>query len=338
MNTTISSDLPNERFDAIRSRVLYQVDADINARGRRVRRRIAGGVGALAVLVIAGVAAQPLIGVGGGNDMPTVYRDSGVFAGGSAESMPAPGDMDARKADDATSLDAAAAPPETAGDQDREIITTGSANVTVKNPVKASTQFMVWVTRHDGRIDGQGETRDEDGGRSATLDVRLPSKHVNAAVAQLRTYGDVNDVGLQRTDVTAQGRDLDARIKALRVSIERLEAILGRSASTTQVIEAETALSERQQELESLLSERRSLTDQVSLSSIHIMFTQRDRAGEVEPDGFMGGIIKGWNALVDTVNAVVTALGVLAPWLGVGLVLGAGWWITRKLRPRRSVD
>jgi hypothetical protein len=104
------------------------------------------------------------------------------------------------------------------------------------------------------------------------------------------------------------------------------------------VIEAETALSQRQQELESLLSERRSLTDQVSLSSIHVMFTQRDRAGEVEPDGFMGGIIKGWNALVDTVNAVVTALGVLAPWLGVVLVLGAGWWITRKLRPRRSVD
>lgn len=336
MKTAISSDAPNDRFDAIRSRVLYQVDADISARGRRVRRRIAGGVGALAVLVVAGIAAPSLIGVGGSDDMPTAYRDSDGSAGSAPQAMPEPGAsvdrMQGSDAGGATTLEAKQAPE---ADADREIITTGSTSVTVKDPIKASTQFATWVTSHGGRIDGQGESRDEDGNRSATLDVRLPSKHVNAAVAELRKHGEVNDVSLQRLDVTAQGRDLDARIKALRVSIDRLEAVLAQSGSTRAVIEAETALSQRQQELESLLAERRSLTDQVSLSSIHVTFTQRSPgAGDVEPEGFTGGVIKGWNALVDTVNAVVTAVGALVPWLAIAALLGGGWWIIRRARRR----
>lgn len=326
--------LSTDRIDTIRARVLDEVDSDISARGRRVRRRIAGGAGALAVLVIAGVAAPTLITPDAGQ-REAITADAEM----STDAMPAPEDMDRSMPGGATALDAKGVPeaPSAPG-EDREIITTGSANVTVKDPVRASARFAAWVTAHRGRVDGQSENRDSEGGRSASLDVRLPSRQVSAAVAELRTYGEVNDVGIQRLDVTAAGRDLDARIKALRVSIERLEAILGRSASTSQVIEAETALSERQQELESLLSERRSLTDQVSLSSIHVTFTQRDRAGAVEPDGFAGGVVKGWNALVDTVNAVVTALGVLAPWLGVALVLGVAWWITRRLRHRPTVD
>lgn len=340
MKTTVSSDLPN--FDAIRSRVLYQVDTDIAARGRKLRRRIAGGVGALAVLVIAGVAAPGLFGTG----TPEVYRDGPVAAEApmpSDQAMSAPEAMPGEAVDRMeggapNALETKAIPTASTPGKDREVITTGSASVTVKDPVTASSEFATWVTAHAGRIDGQNENRDADGGRSASLDIRLPAKQVGPAITKLRTYGEVNDVGIQRLDVTAQGRDLDARIKALRVSIDRLEAILAKSSSTDQVIEAETALSERQQELESMLSQRRSLTDQVSLSSVHVEFTQRDRAGDVEPDGFWGGLIKGWNALIGTVNAAVTALGALVPWLTVLLVLGGVWWIVRRARHKSPVD
>ena len=41
MKTAISSDLPDDRIDAIRSRVMYQVDADITRRGRRARKAVA---------------------------------------------------------------------------------------------------------------------------------------------------------------------------------------------------------------------------------------------------------------------------------------------------------
>ena len=130
------------------------------------------------------------------------------------------------------------------------------------------------------------------------------------------------------------GADLDGRIKALKISIERLENILERAGSSSEVIEAETALSQRQQELESLQLQRRSLTDQVTLSTLSVSFEQEGRPGSVAPDGFRGGLIKGWNALIDTVNAIVTAAGAVVPWLGIGLIAGLGWWVVRRLRHR----
>ncbi len=163
---------------------------------------------------------------------------------------------------------------------------------------------------------------------------RIPSKHVNAAVTELRGLGEVTAVNLQRDDVTAQGADIDGRISALKISIARLEGILQRAGSSNEVIEAETALSNRQQELASLELQRRSLSDQVSLSSISVDFVQENKPGSVAPGGFRGGLVHGWNALVATVNAVVTAAGAAIPWLGIGAVLGLVWWGVRRARRR----
>jgi hypothetical protein len=225
-------------------------------------------------------------------------------------------------------------PPLTVPGKDREVITTGSAIVTVGDPTKAANRFAAWVEGKGGRVDARSESRDEEDHTSAHLTARIPSKHVTAAVAQLRTLGEVESVDLQRDDVTAQGADLDGRIKALNISIARLEKILERAGSSSEVIEAETALTQRQQELESLQLQRRSLSDQVALSTLSVSLEQEGKPGAVAPGGFRGGLIAGWNALIDTVNAVVTAAGAAVPWLGIGLVVGLTWWVAHRARRR----
>jgi hypothetical protein len=229
-------------------------------------------------------------------------------------------------------------PPLTAPGKDREVITTGSAVVTVRDTAKAANQFTAWVQKHGGRVDARSESRDDEGNTSAHVVARIPSKQVQAAIAELRTSGEIESVDVQRDDVTAQGADLDGRIKALKISIERLENILNRAGSSSEVIEAETALSQRQQELESLQLQRRSLTDQVALSTLSVSFEQEGKPGAVAPGGFRGGLIAGWNALIDTVNAIVTAAGAAVPWLGIGAVAGLLWWGVRRARRQKSSD
>jgi LPXTG-motif cell wall-anchored protein len=82
--------------------------------------------------------------------------------------------------------------------------------------------------------------------------------------------------------------------------------------------------------------QRRSLTDQVALSTLSVSFEQESKPGSVAPGGFRGGLIAGWNALVDTIEAVVTAAGAAIPWLGIGLVAGVGWWLVRRTRRHRE--
>lgn len=349
-------ELSDERIDAMRAQVLDDVNADIAKRGRRLRKTIAGGVGALALVTIVGVGGgfQPLTGGGGQADFQTASKlgrnsasDGGCAGCHTDAAARAPEATDgavtglsARSTDSFAAKDIAPAPvppnePLTAPGKNREVITTGSATLTVKDTADSANRFSAWAEKHGGRVDGRTESRTRDGHTSATLTVRVPSKWVSAAVAQLRDLGTVDNVDLQRDDVTAEGQDLDARIKALKISVARLEGILQRAGSSSEVIEAEGALSERQQELDALLVQRRSLSDQVSLSTINVSFVQESKPGAVTPGGFRGGLVKGWNALVDTVNSVVTAAGVLVPWLVIGGGLGLAWWIVRRVRRRR---
>jgi hypothetical protein len=155
---------------------------------------------------------------------------------------------------------------------------------------------------------------------------------MSKALARLATYGDVGTVDLQNDDVTAQGQDLDARIKALEISIDRLEKILAAADSSNEVVTAEGALTERQEQLESLQAQRKSLTDQVELSTLHVELIQKGSASSVSPGGFEGGLTKGWDALVDTVNGIVALAGVLLPWLGVLVVVWVVWHLVRRGR------
>ena len=94
------------------------------------------------------------------------------------------------------------------------------------DPRDVAKRFTAWVESNSGRVDGRTESKDGDGNTSASLTVRVPSGQMSNALAKLATYGDVGTVDVQNEDVTAQGQDLDARIKALEISIDRLEKIL----------------------------------------------------------------------------------------------------------------
>jgi hypothetical protein len=104
------------------------------------------------------------------------------------------------------------------------------------------------------------------------------------------------------------------------------------------MITIESALSERQAELDSLKSQQAYLNDQVSMSTITLELHSEGVVPAGAPDSFWGGIIAGWNALVVAANGFLIVLGVAIPWLIVfGLLGGLVWWIVwRASRKRRA--
>ena len=309
-----SPDLDERRIDAMRSSIMHSVDDDVARRARRVRRGLGALAAACFVVVVGGVGFSQLVTTTGGSDSAS--------AGRTATEPGAAGDSALR---DMTDEKAA---PEVAP---REVVTTGSVDVTVDDPREVAAQFATWVEASSGRVDGRTESKDGDGRASASLTVRVPSGLMSKALAKLATYGDVGTVDVQNEDVTTQGQDLDARIKALEISIDRLEKILAEAGSSAEVVRAENALTQRQEQLESLQGQRKALTDQVALSTLHVELIQKGTASSVSPGGFQGGLTKGWDALVDTVNGIVSLAGVLLPWLAVALVAWVLWRVVRRV-------
>ncbi|MFD0365826.1 DUF4349 domain-containing protein [Nocardia sp. GCM10030253] len=216
----------------------------------------------------------------------------------------------------------------------RKEVVTGSVSLTAGDPVGTAGKVADQVRLLDGRIDSRTEqpgTDDTD--PSATLTVRIPSDKTDKFIDGLGDLGRVTQVSTNRDDVTMRWEDLDARIKALQASVDRLRALIAGATTTADLIAAESALSSRQGELDSLTAQKRHLDDQVSLSTLTIDITTDDKKSDDGPTNFWDGIVSGWHSLVSWLQDAVVFTGKAIPWLGFLVVIGAVvWGIVRAVR------
>lgn len=223
---------------------------------------------------------------------------------------------------------------------DRELVTTGTATLAVDDPFDAAEEIARLVEDAGGRVEARDErapTDDETGSASMTL--RIPADRVSATLDALDALGEVRDRHVETVDVTGTAQDLDARIQALRTSTDRLRELMAEADRTADLIEIESELSTRQAELDSAVSERNRLSDEVAMSTLHVeIVAEGTPAAQARPDGFLGGLSAGWSALVSTFNVVVLILGAVIPWLALGglvllVVVGIRRQVARSRRP-----
>jgi len=220
---------------------------------------------------------------------------------------------------------------------DRSIVLTGTMTLTVGDPLAASSDAVRIVDAAGGRIDARSQTA-AGGGATATLTLRIPAKQVDDTVAKLQELGRTDRLQLDASDVTSQSQDLDARITALRTTIQRLLELEQKAAATDDLISIETAVGDRQGQLESLEAQQRDLADQVAMSTITLQLQPRSTAAPSRGT-FWDGLVTGWNAFVGFWQGFLVVFGVLLPWLVLTAVVGVAIWLivrrrTRVARPR----
>ena len=217
----------------------------------------------------------------------------------------------------------------------REVVTTGSLTVVVDDPGAGTEKVIELVEGAGGRVDSRSETAaSKNRDASARLTVRIPADELTDTIDEMDTIGETRNVSLNSDDVTQYGRDLDARISALEASTDRLVELMADADSSEALIAAESALSERQADLEALRSDREYLSDQVAMSTLEVSLVT-EPAAEFEAGGFLGGIKSGWNSLVGFLSGALVALGAAIPWLiALGVPAALVIWLLRRRRAR----
>ncbi|GAA1070605.1 hypothetical protein GCM10009648_00450 [Tsukamurella spumae] len=317
----------------MRAAVMAEVGDDLQARRSRRRHRTLGiaAAAAIAVVAVGGVVASQFHS---SESHSSSYSALAPQTGGrgAAESAPITGGQAAiAPAPRAAPTTGPAAPSTPANaPTDRQVITTGTVDVTNTDPASAARELAATAERLGGRVDARTETGGDKA--RATLTLRVPSDKVNDLVEKIGGLGEVGTVRLEHEDVTGTVVDLDARIRATQVSVDRLTAILARAETTDQVIAAESALTSRQQELESLQSRRASIGDRVSLSTVTVSIAKPTVTAD--RSGFTGGLQDGWDALRGAGRWLLVIVGAVLPWAAVLLVLYGVYRAVRRFRPR----
>lgn len=222
---------------------------------------------------------------------------------------------------------------------ERKEVVTGQVDITAGDPLAAAATVVDRVTELKGRVDSRTEQPGTDDEQPrAELTVRIPADRTDAFIDGLESIGELTEITTNRDDVTMRWQDLDARIAALRASVDRLRALMSNATNTADLIAAEEALSTRQGELDSLTGQKRLLDDQIALSTLTITIGSDDDKDDDGPTNFWTGVVAGWDSLVDWLQDAVVVAGKAVPWAGFLAVIGViCWGIVRLVRrPNRT--
>ena len=220
---------------------------------------------------------------------------------------------------------------------DRSVIRSAQITLETEDLVAAIKEVERVVSANSGYLDSWSESSNDAGeawAYYATL--RVPNSSLDKAMNDLRLIGTVTEQQLFSQDVTTQVLDLEARIKSLTESIGRLQELLTKANTTSELIEIENALASRQAELESLQAQSEYLNSLVDFSTINLNLYLKNRGPQAQPTDFLEGIQYGFDALVTFFAGTLVAAGFVVPWLIIALpLLGILGFGIRRLAKRK---
>jgi hypothetical protein len=305
------------------------------SRGRTVKLRN--------VIVVAVVSAL-LVGVGSvwslsRDGLSTSARDEGVVGGKPTQTEDAlrgPATKGGFGENTVATAPEAPPPPRTPpdGTYKRDIITTGSLQMVVAAPDQVADRLVAAVNEAGGRVDSRSE---RSGSSSPTIDLvlRIPADKLDGVLSDAKKLGVVESMSIGHTDVTSQRVDMDARIGALQTSVNRLLELMGRAGSVADLLAAESSLTQRQAELDSLRAQRAALGDEISYATINVNLSAKPT---VTTGGFLGALAHGWQSLLSVVHGVVMTVAFLIPWIPVLAVLAVVIVLVLRRRPFRRAS
>ena len=218
-------------------------------------------------------------------------------------------------------MDAALGPEamQAQGDRDaasvqQQVIKTATISIRVDDVTTTGAKVVSLVTVNEGFVQQQ-DLSNSDETTYETITARVPADRLDAFISEVSALGSVQSLTSQAADVTQQVVDLDARIGALQTSAKRLEELLAATSSVADLVAVETELANRQAELDSLISQRDYLRDQVSYSTVTVSLSPVVESIGATPPGFVSGLQNGWTALVMLVGVAITAVGFLLPFV-----------------------
>lgn len=217
------------------------------------------------------------------------------------------------------------------------VIATGTVELEAQDVGKARFDIRKIVDQFRGTVTQQETTTGDEGEvTAARLVVRVPSDRFTDAQAALEEVGTLTASDSSAEDVTTEVLDIEARVRAQRKSVERIEALLAQAQNLQQVVSIENQLARRQADLDSLVSRQKWLADQTSLSTltVYVEKTEKEEADDEEETaaGFLGGLRDGWDSFVAGGAVVLTVIGFALPWVALLLLIGVPLWLVLRRR------
>jgi hypothetical protein len=182
-----------------------------------------------------------------------------------------------------------------------------------------------------------------DGYRYASYTVRIPAEKFRTFLKQAGELCQITYQSSGAEDVSEYYYDTAGRLETQKTKLERLQSLLSKADKMEDIISLESAISETEEQIESLSGELSHYDAQVDYATVTVSMNEVYRlSGTTEPaNGFSqrvgSALSSGWNAFVSFLQNIVVALAYGWMWLLLAAVVVAFvLWRTRNSRRERK--
>lgn len=222
---------------------------------------------------------------------------------------------------------------------DRQLIHIADMTVRVDDVTEASDLAKEMTVEADGYVANESLSTPTDGSPEGNLTLRIPNEDYESALDALAELGDRSALERSVEDVTEEVADVESRITSSEAALETLRGYLEEAGDVDDLLRVEGEIQQRQEDLEALQARLKALENQTAYSTVHLTLVPPATYLEEPPNesvGFLGGLERGWRALVGLGQGLSVLVGWLLPFAVVVAVVGA-WplWLWRQRRRTR---
>ena len=159
------------------------------------------------------------------------------------------------------------------------IARTASLTIVAKDFEVARAAVERIVRQHKGYVADLATNAPKDAARTLTATLRIPAPQLEAAIADLKALGRVEQETQSGEDVTKQYADLVARLNNSRAAEKRLVDILQqRTGKVSEVLEVEQEIARVREEIEQMEAERKNTEKRVEFASVQLKLSEEYKA------------------------------------------------------------
>lgn len=223
------------------------------------------------------------------------------------------------------------------------IARTISLSIVAKDFSTSRASLDVILVRHHGYAAGLAVSTEQEAARSLQASLRIPAAELNAALAELKSLGRVQNETQNGEEVTQQHEDLMARLKNSHETELRLQDILrNRTGKVSDVLAVEQEIARVRGEIEQMEAEQKNLEHRVDFATVDLRLSEEYKAqlGSPSPSvatRFHNAFVSGYRAAAESVISFVLFFIEYGPSLVIWLLfLAPMLWLTWR-RWRRSM-
>lgn len=184
------------------------------------------------------------------------------------------------------------------------IARTASLSLVVKDfgPVEASVKAI--AEHYKGYIADLNTASPQDAARKFTATLRIPSPELEAALAELKQLGRVQQESQSGEDVTKQYTDLAARLKNSRITEQRLLDVLrDHTGKVKDILETEQEIERVRGEIEGMEADQRGLQKRIDFATIQLSVAEDYKASLQAPPTtgtrFHNAAVEGFRSVIN---------------------------------------